>query len=87
MQLNRSTAFLLGIVITTLLTVHSSELEAKNLQGSKEQCKRIATKIDKINDKRRAGGSSAQMDKWRKKRNTLSDKAYKLNCRKHGITK
>ncbi|KZX73469.1 hypothetical protein A3715_19140 [Oleiphilus sp. HI0009] len=87
MQLNRTAALLLSIVITTLLIVHSSKLEAKNLQGSKEQCKRIATKIDMINDKRRAGGSSAQMDKWRKKRNALSDKAYKLNCRKHGIIK
>jgi len=56
-------------------------------QGSLKQCQRIDKRIDKLDTLRRKGGSGKQMEKWRKQRHKLSDKAYHLNCRKFGILK
>ena len=53
--------------------------------GSYKECHSIAKQIEKIDTQRKRGGSGKQMDAWRKKRHQLSNKAYSLRCRKHGI--
>ena len=86
---NHSTHHL--IFITLLAIVLSSVSITGNANSNKvsnlEQCKRISTKIDKLTQRRRAGGSAQQMNKWKKKRGQLSNEFYHLKCRKHGILK
>jgi hypothetical protein len=54
-------------------------------QGSYKRCHSISKQIENIDIKRKRGGSAKQMEAWRKKRHQLSDQAYQLRCRKHGI--
>lgn len=53
--------------------------------GSYKECREIAKQIEILDAKRKRGGSGKKMDKWRKKRHQLSDEAYAMRCRKHGI--
>lgn len=72
--------WLLAISICLSMPMLSSAKE-----GSYKECYKIAKSIEALNTKRKRGGSGKQMDKWRKKRHQLSNKAYTLKCRKHGI--
>ena len=69
-----------GILICLCVSV-----SALAKQGSYKQCHSISKQIENIDIKRKRGGSAKQMDAWRKKRHQLSDQAYQLHCRKHGI--
>ena len=73
-------AWLIAVSICLSIPTLSSAKE-----GSYKECYKITKSIEVIDAKRKRGGSGKQMDKWRKKRHQLSNKAYALKCRKHGI--
>ena len=50
-------------------------------QGTISQCQRIQDRIDRYTDKRRQGGSKAQMKRWQKSRNQAHSDYGRLNCK------
>jgi len=75
------------IALLTLYALLPTNLiyAASQPKGTLKQCLQIYSKIESLDDKRRAGGSTKQMNKWKIKRDKLSTKAYRLNCRKYGV--
>ncbi len=70
------------IALAALLISHNAPVAAQEV--SLAQCQQWQDKIDKYTELRREGGSSSQMDSWRKKRREYNDKFYKADCRKYG---
>lgn len=51
---------------------------------SLEACKRLRSQIENYDDLRRKGGSSAQMESWKKSRKRLEEKFRAGECKRHG---
>ncbi|MEH6650096.1 MAG: hypothetical protein V7707_08750 [Motiliproteus sp.] len=51
--------------------------------GSLQQCQSIKDSIQRYTDKRRRGGSSAQMSGWQKKRNHYNRLYSRYDCKRH----
>lgn len=49
-----------------------------------QQCQRLKDAIERYSDKRRAGGSPAQMERWRQARREKKNRWDELRCRDLG---
>lgn len=74
-----------SILIASVFSIAAFSTPVYADKGSLKQCQSLAKQMERIEAKRKKGGSGKQMDAWRKKRHKLSDKYYRLNCRRHGI--
>ncbi len=70
------------VPIVFLLSVSFSFQGHATEASHKKECQSIQKQIERINQKRRAGGSNRQMEHWKRQRRVLSDRAYKLRCHK-----
>lgn len=61
----------------------SSTLEAGKNKGNLQQCSDIKSKIESIEDKRRDGGTAAQMNLWKKQEYRHNDKFSGLDCKRY----
>ena len=51
--------------------------------GTLTQCQRVQDQIDHYTDKRRVGGTPAQMREWQRRRNVYRDRYGELDCKRH----
>lgn len=73
------------LFISSILATAAFSAPANADNGTLKQCQNIAKQLERIEARRKNGGSRKEMDAWREKRHKLSDKYYRLNCRRHGI--
>ena len=72
----------LAALLPLVLVAAGGQADAES--GSLEQCQRVKDRIAHYTDKRRAGGSSRQMQAWKAARQE-SQRAFKrYRCQRHG---
>ena len=73
-----------------LITVLVIALGSHHLRGEAralplDDCRKIQRKIDHYTALRRGGGSSKQMESWKRKRQEYKDRFRLGNCKRHGF--
>ena len=69
-------------LLMALLLAMSGQASAE--AGSLEQCQRIKDRMAQYTDKRRAGGSSRQMQAWKDARQASQREFKRYRCYRHG---
>ncbi len=59
-------------------------LDAYPEDRSLDDCRKIQQKIEHYTELRRGGGSIAQMESWKRKRQEYKDRFRQGNCKRHG---
>jgi hypothetical protein len=70
-----------ALLLVSLLTASG---QASAEAGTLEQCQRIKDRIAYYTDKRRAGGSSRQMQAWKDARQANQREFKRYRCYRHG---
>ena len=70
------------LVLVMLLLFHHIEGHAR--EQSRDDCSKIQQKIDHYTELRRGGGSVAQMESWKRKRQEYKDRFRRGNCKRYG---
>ncbi len=69
-------------LLPLLLLAASWQTSAES--GSLEQCQRLKDRVAHYTDKRRAGGSSRQMQAWKEARQASQREFKRYRCHRHG---
>lgn len=75
------------MVITLLaaaLTTASAGTHAQEPSGSIETCRQLQNKIERLDARRKNGGSAQKMDQWKRQRQSYKDQFAALKCRHWG---
>jgi len=67
----------LGILVPLLLLSQANSADEPRLRS----CQKLKQAIERYTDKRRAGGSAAQMDSWKRARQQKKNEWDRLKCR------
>ena len=77
----QTTAPLCAALLAAVLLLVAAQSQA---DGSLDQCQRLKGKITYYTDKRRAGGSSRQMQAWKEQRKAMQRAFKQYRCARYG---
>ncbi len=73
----------ISLYLLAMLLV-SNQIDAHARERSRDDCSKIQQKIEHYTELRRGGGSVAQMENWKRKRQEYKDRFRRGNCKRYG---
>ncbi len=73
----------IALVAATLTTVSTGAV-AQEADASLDTCLQLQEKIERLDARRKGGGSAQEMDQWKRQRQVYKDQFNALRCRHWG---
>ncbi|MEQ9463667.1 MAG: hypothetical protein RJQ10_08400 [Haliea sp.] len=68
-------------LVTVSLAAAASGSVAQEADASLETCRQLQQKIERLDARRKGGGSAQKMDQWKRQRQVYKDQFADLKCR------